>query len=217
MTHVRFATSNMFKRLDAAQSTEHVEKVTGRADVVVWQEVTRTHKHTLRALVGWDTYFAGSGMAISWRASKFRVHRRGMWRSVVSGIRRIDPARGFADIILEDIRDGTLWPVVCTHMTHQAFTSHPERRPRWRVQAYRLWRRCRRLARKHGRVVGGGDVNRNRWAPRGTIGAWPEGGTLGRAKYDVIWRKGAVRRVGVVERVNTPSDHHTAIGTFEAA
>lgn len=216
MSTIRLATSNMFKRLGPDQSRRHVQEVIARADVVVWQEVTRTHKRTLRNLNGWDHYFAGSGMAISWRTDRLTVHRPGRWRAVVHGIRHVDPARGSADIVLEHLRTGVLWPIVCTHMTHQAWTSHPERRPRWWYQAWRLARRTRRLANKYGRCVGGGDVNRHRWKPKDTLGEWPDGGTHGSRKYDVLWRRGRVELLWPAYEISTPSDHDSSVACFRA-
>lgn len=220
MSQVRFATSNMFKNLNAEESLKHVNKVIDEADIIVWQEVTRVHRKTLRALgdKGWATFFPETpgGLAISWRTNRFMVSRAGIGRRVIPGIKAVDPARGFADIILEDIEDGTIWPVLDTHMTHQAWTSHPERRPRWWALAYRLRRRSARLRRRHGRMLGGGDVNRHRWAPKGTTGAWPPGGTHGRSNYDVLWRKGKVAMIRVPHEVRTPSDHDTPVATFQS-
>lgn len=221
MSSVRFATSNMFKRLDAAQSLQHVEEVLVEADVVAWQECTRIHKRTLKKMaeLGWATYFPGTpgGLAISWRTSRFALHRAGVGRRVIPGIRGVDPGRGFADVVLEDLDDdGTLWAILDTHMTHQAWTSHPERRPRWWALAWRLRRRSRRLARQYGRMLGGGDVNRNHWAPRGTIGEWPPGGTHGRSKYDVLWRRGRVTLAKPAHEIRTPSDHDTSVATFKS-
>lgn len=219
MSKVRFATSNMFKKLDADQSRRHVDKVIAQADIVVWQEATWLHRRTLRRTPGWATYFPRTpgGLAISWRTDRFKVRRAGRAIGVVPGSRFFrDPIRGFADIVLQDLADGTLWPVLGTHMTHQSFTSHPERRPRWRAQSVRLWLRSRRLARRWGRVLGGGDVNRHHWAPRGTIGEWPPGGTHGQSKYDVLWRRGRVALVRGAHEIRTPSDHDTAVATFRS-
>ena len=217
---IRFATSNMFKRLTAKQSRRHVNKVLPLVDVVGWQEVTRVHRKTLikKRAEGWETYFSDKvgGLAISWRADRFEVYREGRSHRAVPGI-PLDPDRGFITIVLKDLLTGELWPIIVAHMTHQAWTSHPERRYRWWIQAGRLRWKSRRLKRRFGRMVGLGDVNRHHWAPKGTIGAWPAGGTLGRAKYDVIWRKGKVEKRGPIAALNTPSDHHTAIASLGAA
>ena len=216
-SHIRFATANMFKDLDADASRKLVDRVLGYTDVVVWQEVTRVHKATLKATDGWDHFFPrGLGIAISWRRSMFTVQRAGRWRRVVPGIKHVDPNRGFADVVLHQRGTATLWPVLGTHMTHQAWTSHPERRPRWRALAARLRLRSRRLARRYGRVLGGGDVNRSHWAPGATIGAWPARPTHGSQRYDVLWRRGRVALVGTPVAIATPSDHDAVVAAFQA-
>lgn len=221
MAKIRFATSNMFKRLNEADVDRHIANVIAEADIVVWQECTRDHRQNLKRLPGWSHYFSKGlgGLAISWRTDRFKVRREGRTHAIVPGSSFFhDPTRGFVDIVLQDLTDGFLWPIIGTHMTHQAWTSHPERRPRWRALAYRLRLRSRRLALRWGRVLGGGDVNRHRWAPRGTTGHWPAGGsgTHGRAEYDVLWTRGDVRLVSGPVEVRTPSDHDTSVGVFRA-
>lgn len=220
MSEVRLATSNMYKNLGETEVDRHIALVIAQADVVVWQECTRDHRGNLRKIgeLGWATYFPVGlgGLAISWRTARFSVARFGRARGVVPGMRSVDPERGFCDIVLEDLEDGELWPVLDTHMTHQAWSSHPERRPRWWVQAYRLRRRSRRLARRYGRILGGGDVNRHRWTPKGTVGHWPLGGTIGAKNYDVLWHKGAAAIVGRPVEIRTPSDHDSVVATFRS-
>lgn len=221
MSTVRFATSNMFKRLGEAQVDIHIAKVTAQADVVVWEECTRDHRQNLRKLEGWDHYFSKGlgGLAISWRTDRFAVRRAGKSRAVVPGSSFFhDPTRGFIDIVLRDLEDNTFWPILCTHMTHQAFTSHPERRPRWRALATRLWLRSRRLNRRWGRVLFGGDVNRHKWIPKGLKGEWPDGGrgTHGGSEYDPIGYRGRVMLVRESREIHTPSDHDTNVAKFRS-
>lgn len=218
-THtIRVMTCNALKSLDERAAAKLIVKVTAQADIILWQELTSTHKKLLRNRAGWSSYFPDNpwGIGISWRVQRFAVARPGRSRNVVPGIKRVDPARGFADIVLKDKHTQVLWPVVSAHMTHQAFTSHPERRPRWWLQAAALRIRSRRLARRWGRVVGGADVNRHRWAPGRTDGVWARSGTFGKAKYDVLWHRGDVRLAGTAQTLPTPSDHHALVAWFRA-
>lgn len=211
MGKYRSTTANMLKLLDEAEVNKLIARVTGVSDVVKWQECTRDHRENLRAIPGWDHYFSKGlgGLAISWRSDRFEVHREGRSHGIVPGSRFFhDPTRGFIDIVLQDLTDGELVAVLDTHATHQAWTSHPERRPRWRLLAYRLRLRMRRLARRWGRADGGGDVNRSRWAPKGTRGVWAAEPTHGRAYYDVTFLRGAIVTAGAAQAIRTPSDHH---------
>jgi hypothetical protein len=216
---INFETCNMFKRLDAEQSQALVDEVTAYADIIVWQEVTSAHRETLKKLdpLVWATYFSDrkkvGGLAISWRIARFTVQREGKTHRSSPGI-TADPNRGFVDIVLRERQTGVAWPVIGTHMTHQAFTSHPERKVRWLYQAYRLRMRTRRLAINHGRCIGGGDVNRHRWTPKGTIGSWPREGTLGRVNYDVTWCRGDVEAAGRSTAIHTPSDHDAVVTRY---
>lgn len=217
---IRVTTSNMFKNLNDAEVDRHIARIVEVSDVVLWQECTRDHRGNLRKIgaLGWATYFPSElgGLAISWRTDLFTVYRGGVARRVVPGIRSIDPSRGFCDIVLED-QDGEVWPFLDAHMTHQAWSSHPERRPRWWLQAWRLRRRMRRLKRRYGRAVGGADVNRDHWKPRGTVGHWPNEGTIGAKQYDVIFTKGDVQAAGVAQAIHTPSDHDSVVLAVRSA
>jgi len=217
---IRFVTCNMFKRLNAAESQHLVNKTAAFADVIVWQEVTRdVHKQTLKALDPkvWATYFSDrskvGGLAISWRIDKLEVQREGKTHRVVPGV-PLDPNRGFISIVLRERKNGTVWPCIGAHMTHQAWTSHPERRARWTIQAYRLRMKTRRMTINHGRCLGGADVNRHHWAPKGTVPSWPNEGTFGKAKYDVTWCRGDAEPVGESTAIHTPSDHDAVLTRY---
>lgn len=216
---VRVVTCNALKTLNAAQVKVLLDQVLPVADVVLWQELRPVHRHAILQSAGWASYFPGDGpwgVGISWRTAKFVVHRSGRAHRVVPGIKHVDPARGFLDIVLRDRRSATLWAVLSAHMTHQAFTKHPERRPRWRLQAVRLRLRSRRLARKFDRMIGGGDMNRHHWHPGGTYGSWAGHGTYGKAMYDTLWRRGRVGLTVRATRIRTPSDHDALHAVFSA-
>lgn len=216
---VQVVTCNALKTLDEEAATKLADKVLAAADVVLWQELRVVHKRVLRSHRNWAHYFPKDGpwgVGISWRADRFTVYRGGRLHRVIPGIKRVDPARGFLDVVLQDRFTGQLWPVLSAHLTHQAFSSHPERRPRWRAVAIRLRLRSRRLARKFDRVVGGGDMNRHQWAPGGTFGVWATKGTYHSRKYDTLWYRGQVDRKGVARTIATPSDHHALGATFRA-
>lgn len=212
---MRIATCNADKSLSKAAARALVAKVTEHADVVCWQEVGPAHMAALKALDGWRTYHPGSpwGLAISWRTDLYAVRRAGKRRRVVPGIRFVDPARGCIDIALTDRATAEVYAVMSAHNTHQAFTSHPERKPRWDLQARRLKLRTRRLKRRWGAVVGAGDVNRDRWAPKGTTGHWAAKPTYKGRRYDVIWTRGRIEVLGRAQRLTTPSDHDALVAT----
>lgn len=212
---IRVATCNADKSLSRAVARRVVAEVTSQADVVCWQEVGPHHMAALKALPGWRTYHPGSpwGLAISWRTDRLSLRRRGARRRVVPGIRDVDPVRGCIDVVLTDRASGDVYAVMSAHATHQAWTSHPERRGRWRLQAFRLRMRTRRLARRWGAVVGGGDVNRDRWAPVGTTGHWAARPTYKGRRYDVLWTRGRIAVSGRPQRITTPSDHDALVAT----
>lgn len=212
---MRIATCNADKSLSKATARALVDRVISQADVVCWQEIGPHHMQALRLPPGWKTYHPGSpwGLAISWRPDLYEVVRRGRVRRVVPGIRWVDPVRGCADIVLRERATGQVFAVMTAHLTHQAWTSHPERRGRWRLQAFRLRVRARRLARRWGAVVGGGDVNRDRWTPVGTIGHWAARPTYKGRRYDVLWTRGRIALSGRPQRIATPSDHDALVAT----
>lgn len=217
MSRYRSTTANMLKSLGESDVDHLIAKVAARSDVIKWQECTRDHRENLKRLPEWDHYFSKGlgGLAISWRIDRFEVHREGRSRGIVPGSSYFrDPTRGFIDIVLKDLRDGDLLPVLDTHMTHQAWTSHPFRRARWWLLARRLRRRMRRLKRRWGRADGGGDVNRSKWAPKGTHGIWAKEPTFGRVFYDVTFIKGRIEQVGEATVIKTPSDHHALTVTL---
>lgn len=209
------ATCNARKDLSNRKIRRLIRKMTSRAEVIAWQEITPRHMAALRARDGWETYHPGSpwGLAISWRTDLYTVRRKGKRRTPVPGLRGIDPARGCIDIVLEDTRTGEVIPVMSAHLTHQAWTSHPERRPRWRREARRVRIRTRTLKRRWGCVVGGMDANRSKWAPGGSVGHWARRGTYGSASYDVIWTRGDITVTSGPKRVRTPSDHRALVAT----
>lgn len=213
---MRIATCNARKELSPRKARRVVRKMTSKAEVVAWQEITPDHMAALKELDGWRTYHPGTpwGLAISWRTDLYDVRRKGKRRVAARGIKGVDPARGCIDIVLTDRRTAEVIPVMSAHLTHQAFTSHRERKPRWDLGATRLAIRSRTLTLRWGCMTGTGDMNRDRWAPKGTTGHWAGHGTYGSAFYDVIWTRGALSVTAGPTRVRTPSDHRALVATI---
>lgn len=219
MSSLEVVTCNARRQLGPDEARTVILKATAHADVVLWQELeTPAHRAAVDALEGWSTYWPGgaaNSVAISWRddvVASVRVKRK---RRVHKGQRHVTPARYIVRVVLVD-HDGTTWPIINTHKISQAFTSHPERRPRWRRHARMERRRARLMRLRWGAVIGGGDQNRNRWAPAGTTGHWAARGTLGaRTFYDVLYIAGDVTIAGDPYRIRTASDHDALSGLFE--
>lgn len=216
---MRIVTCNARRQLDAEAAQLVVKLATSHADVVLWQELeTPAHRHAVDQLAGWSTYWPGgaaNAVAISWRdAAVYRVRLKRR-RLVHKGEAGVTPARYIVRVVLDD--DDGSWAIINTHKISQAWTSHPERRPRWRRHARMERRRARLMLARWGRVVGGGDQNRDRWAPAGTDGHWPAHGTLGREFYDVLYTAGDVELVDGPRRISTPSDHDALWGRFSVA
>lgn len=217
---MRVVTANARKELSPALVEALVRQV-GRlgADVILWQEVeTRDHRRAIEALPGYATFWPGGpadAIPISYRLATFTTARFGQVRRAHAGEAKVTPARYVASIILTDL-DGVVWPVVNTHMISAAWTRHPERRKRWNRHARILARRCRYLARRWGRVVGGGDVNRDHWTPAGTVGIWPQRPTHGSRRYDLLFVRGRIALNATAWSVDTASDHHAVVVDLEA-
>lgn len=215
---MRIVTCNARRQLHA-EAAEHVVRiVTAYADVVLWQELeTPAHRFAVDQLPGWSTYWPGgaaNAVAISYRdavVARVRVKRK---RRVHRGEAGVTPARYIVRLVFDDPQ-GRTWPLINTHKISQAWTSHPERRRRWRRHARMERRRVASMLFWWGRVIGGGDQNRNRWSPAGTDGHWAALGTLGRDTfYDVLYTAGDVELVDGPRRIRTPSDHDALWGRF---
>lgn len=222
---VRHATANGQKELadrrDAtAQLRRLVDTVAAAADIIGWQEIERpAHKAAVRTLTGhgWKTHwFDGSAASIpiSWRTDRFHLVR---WGQVLlhRGQRGVTPDRWFVWVVLRDHQSGELVVRWNTHLISQAWTTHRERRPRWLTSQAKIVRQNRRLLRRYGAVVGGGDFNRSHWAPDGTTGLWASHGTHGdRVFYDALTIAGHLGVDGPVRRIPTPSDHDALVATI---
>lgn len=217
---IRVATCNARKELRGVQVDRLVASIQHLgADVILWQEVETTHhRSAIAALPGFLTYWPGgaaNAVPISYRADRFSIANGRKAFLTHKGEKGVTPARYVVQLVLTTTA-GVVWPVLNTHMISQAWTTHPERRGRYKKHARVLATRARVLALRYGRVVGGGDVNRSRWKPAGTVGLWAKHGTHGSAFYDLLFTRGRVALVGGVVRVQTISDHDALVARLEA-
>lgn len=223
---VRHATANAQKELAKKPNPVTLilalmRSVAVHADVIGWQEIeSAEHRLALRQLGGWKTHwFEGSAAAIpiSWRKDRFTYLRGGQLR-IHKGQAGVTPERWFVWVVLRDHLTGRVVVRWNTHLISQAFSSHPERRLRWRTGEQLIVRQNRRLVKKYGAVVGGGDFNRSHWAPTGTTGVWASEGTHGPSVYyDALTVAGKAGVDGPVLRIQTPSDHDALVANIRSA
>jgi hypothetical protein len=193
-----------------------VKAMTDQADVIVWQEVeTLVGKRALLATrsKGWQVFMpkgAAGAVPISWKRSKFELLFTVPPLLIADGKKGQYPNEYLNSVILVERATGRIFPIQNTHMLPQAFTSHPERKPAWTLSAKRLEKRVAAQRQRWHRVLGGGDVNRDKWAPANTTGHWALVGTHGRQKYDVIW-SADVATQGVAKRVLLGNSDHDGL------
>lgn len=222
MTTFRVATCNARKELSPREASTVINLAASRADILLFQEIeTRGHKDAIHALErnGWDVYwprFAANAVPVAWRKDRFRqVHKNKL--RITKGRAGVTPNRYVVNVALVDKATGLEFGLVNTHLISQAFTSHPERRPTWNVAARLVADKAQDVLRYRGAVIGGGDMNRDRWAPAGTTGAWTAHGTHGSEHYDTLFYAGKVKIVDGPTRyaLGNPSDHDLLVAEFE--
>ena len=221
MPVVRVATANTQHKPVVIRQV--VDREGAPIDVLLAQEVERADGIlSVRALEaeGWGTWFGidpkGGSQAnpIAWRTG-YRLLAKGSVKAHDKpGKPGWGPARWINWVALEHTATGARFAVINTHMIHQAWSSVPARRPLWQRHANLLTQVVGELRRTYGNVIGGGDVNRSKWAPAGTIGHWASRGTLGAGiYYDLLFTAGNVD-TSTVGLIRTSSDHDALAAAF---
>lgn len=211
------ATCNAKKELGPTAAKAVVRQAAANADVIFWQEIeTAAHKAAIVGLAEFHTYWPGgsaNAVPISFRKTRFRLVSKSKTR-LHFGRRGNTPARWSVTVSLEDFVSRKTTAFQGCHLVQQAFTSRPKNLPLWKKGARIVTARAKRAVRTRGAVVGGGDMNRNRWAPAGTKAVWTSHGTYGNAHYDTLFYAGSVRLIDGPERIPTVSDHDILLATF---
>lgn len=216
---IRVVTCNAKKELHGADVRKVVAIAAEHADVIFWQEIeTQTHRIAVRSLAGsgFATYWPGgaaNAVPISYRRGRFRIVKKAR-RILHLGRRGVTPSRWTTFLVLDDLLTRQRFAAQNLHLISQAWTSHPERRALWTKGARKAGRLAARLVKNRGALVGGGDMNRDQWAPKGTVGVWTDHGTYGNAHYDTLFFDGAMMLVGEPKRLPTASDHDALQATF---
>jgi len=224
----RYATANIQKDAPAHLVRAAIATVARRADVIFWQEIeTEAHRDAIDELDElFSTYWPGgsaNAVPISVRRSRFddartRVLKRRRRKRYLlhKGQAGNTPDRWSTVRVVVDQTTGKRIALQNMHLIQQAFTSKPGNLPEWQDSAEKVSRIARRLVKNHARLVGAGDMNRNRWAPQGTTGHWATHGTYDAWFYDVLFTAGLVQLRTKVGRFDTGLDHEALVVFIEA-